>query len=230
MELYIIRHGQSTNNALADPKERDRDPSLTEIGFKQADFLARYLSESIQGYTHPPVNLPITKLYCSPMRRALQTACPVGEALGLAPEVWIDIHESGGIYLDHGEEEGVRGYPGMTRGEVLADFPHYVLPDALTEEGWWKGGREDQAACHARAIRVAHALQARATTDERIALISHGGFIDALIKALLSQLPGTHLAYHHHNTAITRIDFREDGRLDIRYLNRVDHLPAELIT
>ncbi|NOZ27238.1 MAG: histidine phosphatase family protein [Chloroflexi bacterium] len=230
MELYIIRHGQSTNNALADLRERSCDPPLTEVGVRQTEFLARYLTETVLDHPGSPVNLPITKLYCSPMRRALQTARPIGDALGLAPEVWIEIHERGGIYLDHGEDGGIVGYPGMTREEILADFPHYVLPEALTGEGWWKGGREDWPACQARAIRVAHALHARAADDERIVMISHGGFIDALLKALFNQLPGRHVFYHHHNTAITRIDFWKDGHLDIRYINRIDHLPAELVT
>ena len=67
-------------------------------------------------------------------------------------------------------------------------------------------------------------------SDERVALVSHGGFIDALLKALCNQLPSQHLWYHHYNTAITRLDFDQDDRLHLRYLNRIDHLPPALIS
>ena len=40
MELFLIRHGQSANNALGDVKGRDKDPELTELGEKQAECLA----------------------------------------------------------------------------------------------------------------------------------------------------------------------------------------------
>jgi hypothetical protein len=46
----------------------------------------------------------------------------------------------------------------------------------------------------------------------------------------MNQLPGSNVYYHHYNTAITRVDFNPKGFLDIRYINRFDHLPPELVT
>jgi broad specificity phosphatase PhoE len=65
MELYLIRHGQSTNNAAQDPWTTNRvaDPPLTELGRQQAQSTA----ESLKDKT-------IAALYCSPYRRALATA------------------------------------------------------------------------------------------------------------------------------------------------------------
>ena len=37
MELYLIRHGQSTNNLLATAEGRSHDPPLTETGQRQAE-------------------------------------------------------------------------------------------------------------------------------------------------------------------------------------------------
>ena len=148
MELYLIRHGQSTNNALADERERVCDPPLTELGWRQSERLAEHLADGRRGYG-------ITRLYTSPMWRALQTAKLVGQALGLPVEVWIELHESGGVYLDHGEVGGIVAFPGKTRFEVVAGVPGLVLPERVTEEGWWRGeGREDWPACQGRAIRV----------------------------------------------------------------------------
>lgn len=244
MKLFIIRHAQSFNNAL--PPERETfervcDPPLTELGQRQAQLVAEHLAtgknpelshwtsvEATASHNRRGYNL--TKLYCSAMHRALQTAQPIAQALGLTPEVWLDIHEHGGIYLDYPDERGVVSYPGQTRSQILAEFPNYVLPETITEEGWWTGGQEDWPACHGRAIKVAAALRAQAASEERIAIVSHGGFIDALIKALLYQSPSIHMFYYKFNTAISRIDFRENGRIDFRYWNWVDHLPQELIT
>lgn len=244
MELYIVRHAQSINNALVDQRDRVCDPTLTELGRRQAELVARHLAGGVNleqsvgvseedTSVHRRLGYGINRLYCSAMHRALLTARPIAQALGLRPQVWLDIHEHGGIFLDHGEAGGLVGYPGKTRTEVLAEFPGYILPAALTDEGWWRGVTEDWPACQARAIRVAGELRQmtrQANHDERVVIVSHGGFIDALLKALLNQLPGSQVIFHHYNTAITRLDFRSDGRLDIRYLNRVPHLPPELVS
>jgi 2,3-bisphosphoglycerate-dependent phosphoglycerate mutase/probable phosphoglycerate mutase len=167
------------------------------------------------------------------MHRALQTAQPIGQALDLTPEVWVDLHEHGGIYLDHGPDGGLVGYPGKTRAEILAEFPNYLLPETVTEEGWWNRGHEDWPACQGRAIRVAGQLRELAEQigpNERVAMVSHGGFLAVLLKALLNHLPAADIFYHHFNTAITRIDFRSNGKLDVRYLNRIPHLSPDLVS
>ena len=232
MELYIIRHGQSTNNALTNHEDRGCDPPLTDLGRRQAELLARHLAEGIQREPSAKAGYGITHLYSSPTWRALQTAQPVGEALGLAPEVWIDVHEWGGIFLDHGEPVGIVGYPGKTRSEILAEFPDYILPDGITEKGWWNQGAEDMAGCIARAIRVSQALRDRAQEENetRIAIVTHAAFSAKLVKALTNQLPGDDTYYHFRNAAVSRFDFEDSGILHIRYLNRVDHLPPEMIT
>ena len=239
MFLYLIRHAQSTNNALP-LTQRVQDPPLTALGLEQAATLAQHLADAVDreravngrgrtGYS-------LTRLYCSAMGRALQTAQFVGQALDLKPEVWVDIHEQGGIFLDHGEAGGAVGYPGKTRAEILAEFPHFSLPENVTEEGWWNRGYEDWPTCQGRAIKVAQQLQSwaaeahQAGRSERLALVTHGGFLDALLKALTSQLPSRHLYYGHYNTGITCLEFRADGRLFFYYLNRIEHLPPELIS
>lgn len=246
MDLYIIRHGQSTNNALMeDFARRVKDPELTEIGQQQAEHVARFLAEAVNLETlvRHPVDSPerethhphtLTHLYTSPMLRALQTSAPIARALGIKPEVWIDIHEIGGIWL---EREGlVTGYSGMTRSEILATFPDYALPETITNAGWYDARlkREHVTLCQARAMRVAWALRERAnaedTHDDRIAIVTHAAFTDHLLKALTGRLPGIEYAHWVYNTSITAIQFVREGRMIVRYINRVDHLPPELVT
>ena len=132
MELFIIRHGQSANNALPNIRDREVDPPLTELGERQAEIVAGYL---VNGETHDiPASstnnsrfqmrkgFGINALFSSAMYRSLQTVQPIAKSLGLAPQIWVDLHEEGGMYRDHGGAEGVVGYPGRTRSEILAEF------------------------------------------------------------------------------------------------------------
>lgn len=239
MELFIIRHAQSYNNALADERQRVVDPPLTDLGLRQAELVAHYL---VNGFDHEtkaiegqPADAPlsgmrISRLYCSAMQRALQTAQAIGKALGLPPHIWVDLHEEGGMWLDHGAPEGIRGYPGMTLTEIAGRFPDCILPENITEQGWWRHGREEWNPFLERAARVAAALKQQATSNERVAIVSHGGFSAYLLRALVGAPIDANVFFHHDNTGITRVRFRADGRLSIRYQNRVTHLPDDMVT
>ena len=245
MDLYIIRHAQSTNNALpAEVELRDRvcDPLLTGLGYRQAERVAEHLATGHDGWSEAASADPeaggspcaarygITHLVCSPMKRTLLTAQPISRALDLRPEIWLDIHEHGGIYLDHGEPTGRVGYPGITRPEVLARFPGYRAPEALTDQGWWRDGFEEWETCLLRAGDVARRLRGMHTEDSGIAMVTHGGFASALIMALVGTPPEARVHFSHHNTGISLVHFRPDGGIRLRYLNRVPHLPPEMIT
>ncbi len=246
MRLLIIRHAESSNNALAFKLEtpdymlqRSHDPTITELGVRQAERLAAHLAGT------PPADAPpggkgsygITHLFASPMLRTLQTSQPVVKALGLKPAIWNDIHEHGGIFVGNPHTgENFLAHAGLTRLDITRDYPDYELNDEIGEDGWWKGGYEDIAGCYARAIRVARELRRRAHaeleggTKSVVAIVSHGTFIDSLIKALLSQIPENRYFYFHNNTAITCIDFAQHDTLYLRYLNRTAHLPPEMIS
>ncbi len=245
MKLFLIRHAQSANNFLAETvamgeymERRSPEPPLTEIGERQAQLVADHLV----GIDYPEAGQEqadgkqqgygFTKLYCSPMLRTLQTAQPISKALGVQPEVWIDIHEHGGIFHGDPEKGPVAQHFGLTRQEMMSLFPGYQLPAEITEKGWWPGGYEEMEGCYQRAQRVADQIRTWAPImpTERVALVAHGTFIDALIKALLGQDFAVQLYYSHYNTAITRLDFTPRGFMLLRYLNRTEHLPPNLIT
>ena len=234
MILYIIRHGQSLNNALGDSHNRVCDPPLTEIGEAQARCVAGYLratSDKTDGQNG--TGYGITRLYCSPMLRALQTTAPIAEALGLTPEIWIDVHEEQGIWLDEDDGRGPVGLPGLGRSEMAGRFPGVVLPEAIPDSGWWDRPPETDDDVAARVVRVAHALRGRcaeADPDERLAIVSHGGFTNKLVQALVSGGVLAGIYFSNHNTAINRFDFMDEAFVRIRYLNRVEHLASDLLT
>ena len=88
LRLVLIRHGESFNNTLSAisyehySKHRVADPELTPDGHKQAHHVASFLKDP--GNTVFP---RISKLYTSPMTRALQTSQPIGHFLKINPEV-----------------------------------------------------------------------------------------------------------------------------------------------
>ena len=66
--IYLVQHG--------DKERSPGDPGLTELGRRQAAVTARWLRET-----------ELKALYSSPLRRARETAEPVGAATGLAVQV-----------------------------------------------------------------------------------------------------------------------------------------------
>jgi 2,3-bisphosphoglycerate-dependent phosphoglycerate mutase len=224
MQFYFIRHGQSINNLLyattGSDKGRSCDPELTETGRRQAEFLAEYLHQEDTNLTH---------LYTSLMIRAVSTGTVVADRLGLPLVAWLDLHEEGGIYLNNNQGDPI-GQPGKDRAYFEENYPGLVLPETLNASGWWNRSYEATAERPARAWRFLQDLFTRhGGTDHRVAVISHGGFYNHVLSALLNQSDNHSLWFMLRNAAITRIDFNPD-RTDFVYQNQAFFLPHELIT
>ncbi len=256
MILFLIRHAESANNALAQQvnqqklgadaywTQRYTDPPLTKLGEQQAQRLADYFAKfglDEEG-PHREGNYGFDKVYASPMLRTLQTIQPSAERMGWQPEIWLDVYEDGGIFGGHPKQpETITEEPGLTRAEIEERFPGYQIPAGFNNAGWWGRGFESYKQCDARARRVAQTLkqwgrEGETNASKRVAIVSHGTFLDCLLKALLGydnarasddeEIEGGF--YHrHYNTGITRIDFLENGFLVLRYFNRVEHLNAD---
>jgi len=244
VRLLLVRHGQSTNNVLAEElpydeyvASRSAEPDLTAAGHEQAEHLARFFGNihaaMDETWQHSHVTeRPVTAIYTSPMLRALKTTAPLKAALGLAPEVWIDIHEHGGLFTGNPQSGTVVNYSGLSSTAIAEQFPGYAIPNGVSEQGWWFGGYEEMEQCTARAQRVAQTVRcwAEERKKEVILLVSHGTFMDQLLKALLGAGESPAFYFSHINTAISRIDFLESGFAAVRYLNRAPHLPDALYT
>lgn len=240
MQFYFIRHAQSTNNRLYDQtgswKGRSHDPELTDIGLRQAERLGQSLrqagSNGANG-TWDPQNVNgfgITHVYSSLMIRAAHTGSIVARALELPLMPWDDLHETGGMYLDDEATGEKIAQPGLARAEMAERFPNLVLPDSMYESGWWNRPFEEPEQWLARARRVLDELTTRhGSTNDHVAVISHGGFYYHLMTTLLGMPATDGFWFLMNNTGITRIDF-EDDHVTLMYQNRVDFLPRDLIT
>lgn len=241
MQLYFLRHGQSANNALwsatGSDSGRSEDPELTPLGRRQARRLAHHLARGepvrlagAEGHALSATGFGITHLYSSLMLRAVETGTILAAKLGLPLVAWEDIHEGGGIYLDDAATGQSIGRPGKNRAWFEAHFPQLILPDTLGEAGWWSRPFEPREDRPLRAARFLDQLRARhGDTDDRVAIVSHGGFFNHLMTALLRLPRREGIWFHMNNAAMTRFDFQSQ-EVGVTYMNRIDYLLKEYIT
>jgi broad specificity phosphatase PhoE len=247
MQLYFIRHGQSANNAISGKNDlpESSDPELTEVGRRQAVLLAEYIQRADQANSGDTWNsqnrsgFRLTRLYTSPMLRAVETAASLAAVLKTPWYAWPELHEAGGIYSR--EKDRLRtGLPGAPRSFFEQNHPDLVLPDWIDEQGWWQSRDfEPQDQVPPRAGAVLAELLARhgdraGQPEQRIAFVSHGDFFVHLICILLD-LPWRHAFagrqawFLMNNTGVTRIDIFKDEFV-LLYMNQTSHLPETLIT
>ncbi len=213
MELFLIRHAQSENNALPE-EQRVEDPGITELGVQQAERLGAWIPR-----------LELTKVITSPFKRALETARRIHASTNLTPHVRTAIHEQGGCYRGY-PEIGMVGRPGLNRSEIEERYPGFHVADDIDGDGWWRcQDYETQALAVQRAAEVWQAtLQEFAHTDERVAYVMHADF--KLL--LLGQFHPQPLDVPY-NTSITRVVISGEGGRVADH-NSVQHLPSDLLS
>jgi 2,3-bisphosphoglycerate-dependent phosphoglycerate mutase len=248
MQLYFIRHAQSENNAhwRDGTYQESSDPELTKIAQKQVAHLARFLGENQKLEANSDWNpqnqhgFGFTHIYTSLMVRAVATATPVARVVGLHLISLPEIHETGGIFSRQPEDE-MMGLPGKSRDFFEVNFPDLILPDWLDDRGWWQSRPfETYEMRHSRAEKVWANLLDRhgdkeGQREQRVALVSHGGFFMHLFTTALGIKMRRKEDFDHdywflmNNCGITRLDI-SDGHVMVAYVNRTDFLPSHLIT
>lgn len=118
-EIYLARHGQSEWNAdtAGDRLNGRTDVELTAEGYRQAACLARALS-----------SVRLAAVYCSPLRRARETARAVAEQQGLPliSKEWLSEIECGaweGLTLLEAETKDSAYYVRWLNDPALFPFP-----------------------------------------------------------------------------------------------------------
>ena len=154
--MILLRHGQSEFNLHFGATRRDPgiiDPRLTDLGHAQAREAAHQLAS--QG---------IRRIIVSPYTRALQTARPVAEVLGLPLVVDPIVRERYAFACD----------VGSPRTELERDWPMHDF--SAIETVWWPPEEEPEASIIDRAARFRASLAARHDWANTL-VISHWGFI-----------------------------------------------------
>jgi 2,3-bisphosphoglycerate-dependent phosphoglycerate mutase len=199
-EFVFIRHGQTDWN-LEHRFQGQSDPPLNETGRRQAARLAQRLAP------HTP-----DRLVSSDLLRARQTAEPLAQAWGLQPLLREGLREQ-----SFGAMEGLR-VP-----EVQSLHPeiwsHWLQASA---DFSLPGGGESHRQFSARILADVDAL-AQTYPGQRLVVVTHGGVLDMLWRAV-QQLPLDGLrACEIPNTGINRLQW-DQGRLTLLQWGDAEHL------
>ena len=198
--LLLVRHGATTLSA-EDRFAGSTDVALSDEGRHQAARLAERLSDD-----------RISAVYCSPMRRTIETAAIIAEPHGLAPVTRPGLRE-----IDHGHWEG------LTRKDVEARYgdeytrweadPFTVAPD----------GGESGVDVMARALPVVRAI-VEAHSGENVLVVSHKATVRLIISSLLGfDARGYRDRLDQQPACLNVLDFRDPVRARLMLFNDVSH-------
>ncbi|MFC6590978.1 histidine phosphatase family protein [Deinococcus lacus] len=179
MRLLLIRHAESLNQVYERgddyAAQRSPDPPLSELGQAQAAALADWARQGA-------VFGEITHLFSSPMRRAVQTAAPLAETLGLAVHLSLLAYEWGGVNAGPlGDFAPVAGGDFAT---LQRECPRLLWPAELTGRAWDGGYEAWEDANFTRRARAVLAELRVVETAGVVALVTHADFARSLLLTL----------------------------------------------
>jgi len=198
--LLLVRHGATTLSA-EDRFAGATDVALSEDGRRQAALLAERLRDDA-----------LAAVYCSPMRRTIETAAIIAEAHGLSPVTRPGLRE-----IDHGRWEG------LTRQEVEQRFadeyarweadPYTVAPT----------GGECGLDVMARALPVVRAI-VEAHAGQNVLVVAHKATIRLVISSLLGfDARGYRDRLDQAPACLNVLDFRDPVRARLMLFNDISH-------
>lgn len=208
MQINFIRHGESFNNHmyfLYQNGEKYRlDPALSALGEQQATAFAEFLAENRDEFN-------FDRILISPFQRTLQTADAFAHLYPDTPkEVWTELYEGGGCRETISRDPLViRMCTGMGRSEMQKRFPWLIVPEGVTEEGWYhRPDVEPKSHVFYRAnLVVEQLLNDYGETEEKIALVSHGAFHAHFINAVLKRTHQPNLWFSLENTGMSQVRY-----------------------
>lgn len=222
--LYLVRHGQSANNALPTHK-RVSDPALTKLGMTQADNLGQRF------YEHVAAGNRIDLILTSPFLRTMQTIKPTAKALDMRPEIRSQLYEVGGCF--DGYQQGcLTGQPGMTDLQIAEQFPEMQIPPDIDNKGWYKSKPfETWTQAERRAEQLSNALkQEFIGSGKAVVCTIHADLIGLMMGVFCKNNPSMADTVVS-NTSITLLSFEPDQSdiPEVIYFNDAAHLaPHEL--
>lgn len=160
--IYLLRHAETASPDVFHGAESDVE--LGERGFRQADDVAAYL-----------VAKNITRIVSSGMKRALQTAAPIGQSCGLPIDVISAFHERKVGPLSGTPNQNPNGLWTQTLKQWLMGNTSFASENSESFD------------CMRNRLLPAWDAMIRQYPGERIAVVAHGMVIKVL---LLSILPG----------------------------------------
>jgi 2,3-bisphosphoglycerate-dependent phosphoglycerate mutase len=193
MELIFVRHALPQRIENA---EGAADPLLDPVGHGQADLMAAYLASE-----------QIDAIWVSPMRRAQQTAAPLAAAFGIQVQTddrlaEYDRHDSTYIPVEELKATNDPRWQAMVKGE------------------WQR--ESDPVAFQATIVRCVDDIVS-SNTGRRVAVVCHGGVINAYVAHVLGIGSPVGFFYPEY-TSIHRVMAASTGERSVKSLNETSHL------
>ena len=195
MELIIVRHALPLRFE-GQPGEQ-ADPELSEIGHQQAEATANFLA--VEGVDH---------IVASTMTRAIQTAAPLAEALGLEVETRDEFRES-----DH------RSHVYIPASEISRDDPataHYFEGELY--ENVFSDGYDNFRA----AVTGGFDDVIEANKSKTVAVFCHGMVTGVYVQSILEFDDVFKLLVDY--CGVTRVQASSSGRRSLRSMNETHHV------
>ena len=194
MQLLLIRHG------LPERIEHDNgevaDPSLSEVGRQQAQAMARHLAAE-----------PIDAIYASTAARAVETAAPLAADRGVEVptlEALVEYDFGSSAYIPIEEV-------GADHPELAKWLPWFQPLEAGSEPDRFRDR-----------VQAAMTEIVRSHKSQTVAVVSHGGTINAYLSGLLGLERA--MIFVPDYTSVSRLSVSSGGFWTLECLNERTHL------
>ncbi len=206
MNLYIVRHGESTWNSQ-NKIQGHSDPALSKLGIFQARLLARRFRK-----------LKIGRIYSSPLLRSLETARIIAKTLKLKIVKKRQLREVGlGDWEGKTPEEIDKLYNNSYRRWLRLGPTKVKIPNA-----------ESISAFRKRAEKVFYDI-VKENKGKDVLVVTHGGIIAAFLAHLLgADFDRLILNLHLPNTCVTVVSFCKNRCFLIHVADTLHLLLAEV--
>ena len=176
LKLLLLRHGESVGN-VDGCLEGQTSTALSTHGQRQAQQLSTYLQQS-----HPQ---PLC-IYSSPLQRATETASYLSAIADCPLRLEPDLQEL---------HQGI--FQGLTWAEASQRYPQICATLTATLDYQPVPGAETLMAAHRRASRWCHTLWQRHPSGGWVWVVTHGGFMQQLIRVILGCDRTWQIPIHH---------------------------------
>ena len=198
--VYLIRHGATAHSA-EDRFAGAIDVDLSDEGRWQAEALAARLADD-----------HIAAVYCSPLKRTIETATIVARPHHLTP-----IPRDGLREINHGRWESMR------RRDVETQFPEEYVAWEEDPYIFMPTGGESGLSVMARALPVVREVVLN-HIGENVAIVSHKATIRLIISSLLGFDPrGYRDRLDQAPACLNVLDFKDAVRARLMLFNDVSH-------
>ncbi|PKO12404.1 MAG: histidine phosphatase family protein [Chloroflexi bacterium HGW-Chloroflexi-10] len=198
--IFLIRHG-ATQLSAEDSFAGAVDVDLSDEGRGQVDSLANRLADD-----------NITAVYCSPMRRTIETAVILAKPHGLSP-----IHKAGLKEIDHGHWEAMR------RADVEEKYAEEYSAWQRDPFTFAPIGGESGVSVMARALPVIRDIVVN-HPDQNVVVVSHKATIRLIISSLLGfDARGYRDRLDQSPACLNILDFKDVVAARLMLFNDVSH-------